>query len=42
MKIRIATRGSKLSLIQTQKVEKFLLKKGFDVEVIKVTTKADL
>lgn len=40
-KIRLATRGSKLALIQTGMVQKVLENKGYEVEIVTVTTKGD-
>lgn len=40
-KIRLATRGSKLALIQTAMVQKALENAGYETEVVSVTTKGD-
>ena len=39
--IRIGTRGSKLALVQTQKVVSLLEKQGVETEVVPITTKGD-
>ncbi|AWR97343.1 hydroxymethylbilane synthase [Acidianus sulfidivorans JP7] len=41
-KIKIAARGSKLSIAQVEIVSKFLENKGYETEFIEVKTKADL
>lgn len=40
-KIRLATRKSKLALIQSAMVQKALEEKGYEVEIVTVTTKGD-
>ncbi|AWR99285.1 hydroxymethylbilane synthase [Metallosphaera hakonensis] len=42
MRIRIAARGSKLSLKQVEIVKNFLISQGYETEFIEIRTKADL
>lgn len=41
-KIRLASRGSRLALIQTKMVEQLFLEKGYDTEIIVIKTRGDL
>lgn len=41
MKVKIGTRSSKLALIQTESIKEILEKEGYEVELIKISTKGD-
>lgn len=41
MKVKIGTRSSKLALSQTESIKEILEKEGYEVEIIKISTKGD-